>query len=112
MPQGRAHEVVDANLPSVVVIGSASKAGRAIARQWHPCGITGIHRGNGAGVLVSDYRTIPAGAIRPGSVVVNCVGTPRGSARELREINCEVPVAWARTAAQEGASAFIQLSSV
>lgn len=101
-----------ASLPPVVLIGAASKAGRAIAGLWPPARIVTVCRGEGPGIRVADYRSVPAGVIPEGSIVVNCVGTPRGSADLLHQVNCEAAVNWATQAALDRARGFVQLSSL
>ncbi|WP_339345904.1 NAD-dependent epimerase/dehydratase family protein [uncultured Sphingomonas sp.] len=101
-----------AQIPSLVVVGARSRAGRAILSAW-PGPTVAIHRGdrNASGVAVSDYTIALPDAIPRGSVVVNCVGSPRGDAATLAHVNHEVPIAWAHAARTAGAKHFIQLSS-
>lgn len=62
-------------------------------------------------MTVADYLSVPEGAILPGSVVVNCVGSPVGSEAELLRVNCETAKCWGQAALAAGASQFVQLSS-
>jgi UDP-glucose 4-epimerase len=55
--------------------------------------------------------SVPEGAILPGSVVVNCVGSPTGSEQGLMRVNLEIAQRWGEAALAAGASHFIQLSS-
>jgi nucleoside-diphosphate-sugar epimerase len=97
--------------PNLVIIGANSRGAQAIRRAWPGSSVTLIHRGEGPGIAVSDYASVPEGAVQPGSVVVNCVGTPLGTEAELMRVNHEVPLRWCEAAMAAGASHFIQLSS-
>ena len=97
--------------PPLVIVGAHSTAGKAISRLWPDDRTLKVHRGSGSGIAVEDYRTVPHGAIPRGAVVVNCVGTPRGTPAELRAVNREVAEIWAEAAMAAGAQHFIQLSS-
>lgn len=105
------HTPIPDNVPPLVIIGAQSRAGRAILQAWPGERIVAIHRGVGTGVRVNDYAAVPADGIPPGSFVVNCVGTPKGSEAELLHLNCDVALGWAEAAAQAGAYHFVQLSS-
>lgn len=96
---------------NLVLIGARSNAGRVIERVWACGNIVRVHRGDGAGISVTDYMEVAKGVISPGAIVVNCVGTPRGSEAELLRINRDVPLRWAEAALAAGASHVIQLSS-
>ena len=103
-------ELPEDGIPTLVLIGSQSRAGRAITRIW-PGRIVAVHRGDGPGLGLYDYAQVPEGAIPPGSVVVNCVGTPIGAGEELYRVNRDVAVRWGKAAKAAGATQFIQLSS-
>ena len=96
---------------SIVLVGAASRAGKAIAEAIAHRGVIPVHRGDGPGVVVRDYAEVPRGSIPEGSTVINCVGTPRGAWGELQRINVDVALSWARAAKLAGAAHFIQLSS-
>lgn len=101
---------VDA-IPPLVLIGAHSRAGRAILRAWPGPAIVQIHRGEGASIKVTNYDMVPSGAIPPGAIVINCVGTSTGSEETLTRLNCIVALGWAQAAAAADAKHFIQLSS-
>ena len=97
-----------------IIVGGASRAGRALAARLggeevvpvvrSPAGLAGEH-------LVPDFDAGPGALPLNGAIVVNCAGTPSGSAAELDRANRAVPLAWARAAAQAGVARFVQVSS-
>lgn len=97
--------------PALVLIGAASRAGRAILRTWQGPVAAQVHRGQGPGILLRDYADVPRDVIPRGSVVVNCVGISQGPAVVLRRVNHDIPLLWAQAAAAAGADRFFQLSS-
>lgn len=100
--------------PKLVLVGARSKAGRAITRLWPANRLVSVHRDRAGwdGIAVADYLAVAEQALEPGCVVVNCVGTPRGSTEELLRINRDVALSWADAARQRGAAGFINLSSL
>ena len=111
MSQESAHE--RQNGP-VILIGGASRAARALMNCLplattlpvvrRPTGVMGE-------IIVEAYDQVPTDASLSGATIVNCAGTPDGDVATLTRANCEVPLAWARRAAEEGAARFVQISS-
>ena len=102
-----------ASTPTLVLVGARSNAGRAIARLWPADRLVAIHRDSAdpRGIGVPDYLAVAEHALEPGCVVVNCVGTPHGTAGVLLRINRDVALAWAEAAQRRGAAGFVNLSS-
>ncbi|WP_162935694.1 NAD-dependent epimerase/dehydratase family protein [Tsuneonella amylolytica] len=97
----------------IILVGGASRAARALAARLcapvvpvvrSAAGLAGEH-------VVEAFDHGPGDLALAGAIVVNCAGTPFGSAEELDRANRAVPVAWAGAAAQRGAARFVQLSS-
>lgn len=97
----------------LILVGGDSRAAAAIAARNGKRRVILVARRNGLGerISTSDYRLVPDGVPFARSIVVNCVGSDRGNPADLAALNVDVPVAWARAAAEGGANQFIQISS-
>ena len=96
-----------------ILVGGASRAASAIAARLSapvirvvrsPARLPNEH-------LVEDFDRGPGTLQLAGATIVNCAGTPHGTAGELDRANRAVPLAWATAAVQQGAARFVQLSS-
>jgi nucleoside-diphosphate-sugar epimerase len=97
----------------VVIVGSQSRAGRAIAGRFLPEEVIRIGRRPSLPTEkeVSSYLDATPSLIPKGSIIVNCVGISDGARETLELVNVGVPIAWAAAARAAGARQMIQLSS-
>lgn len=101
-----------ANL-DLVLLGGDSRAAAAIATRFPAARMRLVTRRAGPGhrQRLDDYCAVPEAYSLTGATIVNCVGTDSGRAEVLDKLNRQVPLAWARAARDQGARAFIHLSS-
>lgn len=99
--------------PHVLVLGGDSRLGKALRRD-PTVPIGAIIRRTPASAheyTTTDYASIPSGALDGIDVVINCVGTPKGSNQALWHVNAEIPLAAAQQAKAAGVRRFVQISS-
>jgi len=96
----------------IILLGSGSRAGAALKAGLAGRTVTGICRRTSEGdLVVPDYDRIPAGAIPPGAILVNCLGQATGDPATMRRVNAELPLRWAEAAKAAGAGNVVSLSS-
>lgn len=98
---------------NILVLGGDSRLGRALRRNLAPRVSTVVRRVPVSAYehATTDYASIPPAALDGIDAVINCIGTPQGSADTLWHINARIPLAAARQAKAAGIRRFVQISS-